>query len=189
MPAPRARTIGARAVRTALALLLAGTLAACGAGSQAGPDARTDDPEGPTASPPALKGSGPPLAWAESGTAPDQRVWLAFSSYCWDQVCADYVAPSNRDDIPVLRATFGSQVVFHLGFEPTSIGLQIADGRESLQLTGTGREHSWTADRSALLLLNATDAATEQASYAIRVSLDAPSFPPEAPDRSQETPE
>lgn len=174
---------GGRAARRLLALSLAGMLAACGAlggpgGGQGG------DPVGPSSSPPALKGNGPPLAWAESGPDPAQRVWMAFSSYCWGHVCADYVQPSDRDDIPVLRATLGSEVVFHLGFEPTSIGLEIPGG-EPLQLTGSGRERTWTADRSALLVLNASDAANEQASYVVQVALGdpEPSSPAEPEER------
>ena len=164
---------GGRAARLLLALSLAGTLAACGNGSRGGPGASGADPAGPSASPPALKGNGPPLAWAESGAGADQRVWMAFSSYCWGQTCADYLSPVDRDDIPVLRADLGSPVVFHLGFEPTSAGLAIPDG-ESLQLTGSGRDRTWTADRSALLVLNATDASNEQGSYVVQVALGDP---------------
>jgi hypothetical protein len=96
---------------------------------------------------------------------------MAYSSYCWGQTCADYVQPSERTDVPLVRAPFDAKVVFHLGFEPTSIGLEIPTGGEVLELEGSGRQRSWTADRSALLLLNATDAGDEQASYLVRVTL------------------
>ena len=160
--------IGTR-LRPLLALSLAWVLSACGSGSPGSPG--RDGVGGPSASPPAVKGSGPPLAWAEAGADPARRVWMAYSSYCWGQTCADYVQPSERTDVPVVTTTLGSKVVFHLGFDPTSIGLQIPTGGESLKLEGRGRERTWTADRSALLVLNATDAADEQASYVVRVTL------------------
>ncbi|HEY8202570.1 MAG TPA: hypothetical protein VII47_14610, partial [Actinomycetota bacterium] len=89
----------------------------------------------------------------------------------WGQTCADYAQPTERADVPVVRSTLGSKMVFHLGFDPTSIGLEIPTGGEALKLAGRGRERTWIVDRSALLVLNATDAADEQASYVVEVTL------------------
>jgi hypothetical protein len=105
---------------------------------------------------------------------------MAYSSYCWGQTCADYAQPTERDDVPLVRATLGSRMVFHLGFDPTSVGLEIPAGREALTLTGSGRDRTWIVDRSALLVLNATDAVDEQASYVVRVTLGTE---PGSPDR------
>jgi hypothetical protein len=165
----------AGALRLVLALSLAccmAALAACGSGP---PDSRAlGRLAEPSGSPPAVKGNGPPLAWAESGPDPAQRVWMAYSSYCWGQTCADYAQPTERTDVPLVRTKLGSKMVFHLGFDPTSIGLQIPAGKEPLELAGTGRTRTWVADRSALLVLNATGAADEQASYVVEVTLGEP---------------
>jgi hypothetical protein len=163
------RSLVGGALRLVLLVSLAcllGAMTACGNGSAKGGVSRRLAE--PSASPPAVKGNGPPLAWVEAGS---DRVWMAYSSYCWGQTCADYDQPTERDDVPVVKATFGSRMVFHLGFDPTSIGLEIPAGRESLKLDGRGTQRSWTVDRSALLVLNATDAADEQASYLVEVTL------------------
>lgn len=161
-----AEVLNGAALRPLVALALAWALSGCGSSSPAPAQGPLG---GPSASPPVVKGNGPPLAWVSSGA---DRAWMAYSSYCWGQVCAEHVQPSERTDVPLVKTTLGSKVVFHLGFDPTSIGLEIPSGREMLELGGSGRQRSWTADRSALLVLNATGAADEQASYLVRVTLE-----------------
>jgi hypothetical protein len=126
---------------------------------------------GPAGDPPKLDIAGPPAAWLSVG---DQKVWLAYSSYCWVKACADYIDPVERDDIPLVRAEIGSKAVFHLGFDPESVDLVIAAGAEPLQIQANGREPTWTVDRTALLVLNAQRAGGGQASYAVDVRFPQP---------------
>jgi hypothetical protein len=62
----------------------------------------------------------PPPAWIE--TARGQR-WLAYSSYCWltptRGLCADYVDPRRRTDLPRFVVERGEIVQIYLGFVPT----------------------------------------------------------------------
>jgi hypothetical protein len=54
--------------------------------------------------PPPKRGDGPPPAWLEKrGT--DR--WLAYSSFCWTTMCADFVAPQLRTDLPRIRLARG----------------------------------------------------------------------------------
>jgi hypothetical protein len=76
------------------------------------------------------RGSRPPPAWLEK---PGTDRWLAYSSYCWTSggtgMCADFIAPQLRTDLPRIRVTRGTSVRFHLGFRPTSLTLARIGGR------------------------------------------------------------
>lgn len=72
--------------------------------------------------PPALehpKGA-PPPAWIETSRA---ERWLAYSSYCWTTptrgLCADYIDPFRRTDLPRFGVDKGEVVRIHLDFVPT----------------------------------------------------------------------
>lgn len=69
--------------------------------------------------PPAVQGTtGPPPAWLET---PTRSLWLAFSSFCWNTVCADYMPPQSRTDLPLLSLRRGANVRLHLAFKPTEV--------------------------------------------------------------------
>jgi hypothetical protein len=179
-------------VKTLAALVVASVaLAGCGADQQpaaepAPPPAAVDecppgDPGGtadacptgggPDDPPPTLGMAGPPPAWAET---PDGPRWLAFSTYCWENVCADYVAPRCGDaripDVPVER---GEEIRFHLEFDAQNVSLTLVDqGRTVTGLTAPSpRVWTWAADADGAVTLHTTAAQGQDASYAACVRL------------------
>ncbi len=95
--------------------LAAGVLAASVLLAQASPASAWPPPPAPEHS----KGS-PPPAWIETSRA---ERWLAYSSYCWTTptrgLCADYIDPFRRTDLPRFGVGKGEVVRVHLGFLPT----------------------------------------------------------------------
>jgi hypothetical protein len=117
--------------------------------------------------PPPKQGGGPPPAWLEKqGT--DR--WLAYSTYCWTTggvgMCADFIPPQMRPDLPRIRIPRGTTARFHLGFRPTSLVLQRIGGR-TWRLS-PARAASWKAAGPGVYMLQA-DAAAGDASYAFRI--------------------
>jgi hypothetical protein len=98
----RARLIG-------LALALVSALALATGAAAAPPPPAPEHPRG-----------APPPAWIETSRA---ERWLAYSSYCWTSptrgLCADYVDPFRRTDLPRFGVTKGEVVRIQLGFVPT----------------------------------------------------------------------
>ena len=84
---------------------------------------------------PPQRGGGPPPAWLEK-PGPDR--WLAYSSYCWTVrgagMCADFIAPQMRSDLPRIRVVRGTPVRFHLGFRPIALQLSRVGGRTPWRL-------------------------------------------------------
>ncbi len=80
---------------------------------------------GPSEPPPKVEGPAPdppPPAWVETESG---KHWLAYGSFCWEDGCADYIAPWDRDDVPVLAVPRGEIVRFHLPFEPRELVVEI----------------------------------------------------------------
>jgi hypothetical protein len=113
--------------------------------------------------PPPKRGGGPPPAWLEK---PGTDRWLAYSSFCWTRMCADFVAPQLRTDLPRIRLARGATARFHLGFRPTSLTLARSGGR-SWRLPPT-RVVAWRAAGPGVYLLQAGVVGGD-ASYAFRV--------------------
>jgi hypothetical protein len=117
--------------------------------------------------PPPKRGGGPPPAWLEK---PGTDRWLAYSSYCWTTggtgLCADFIAPQMRTDLPRIRLARGTTVRFHLGFRPTSLQLWRIGGR-SWRLSST-RIAAWQAGGPGVYLLQAAVVGGD-ASYAFRI--------------------
>lgn len=92
---------------------------------------------------PPQRGGGPPPAWLEK-PGPDR--WLAYSSYCWTirgaGMCADFIAPQMRSDLPRIRVVRGTPVRFHLGFRPIALQLSRVGGRTQWRLA-PARASSW----------------------------------------------
>lgn len=129
---------------------------------------------GPPGAPPEAGDGGPPPAWLSSG---DVKAWLAFSSYCWEGVCADYARPTERDDLPFVYVTPGEKVEFHLGFDADQARLAIAAGEQPMPLEGSGRLWVWTADRTAVFVLHTDAGQGRQADYAVTISTADPPSP------------
>jgi hypothetical protein len=141
------------------ALVLA--LAACGGG-----EARPASPGGPSGAPPERPGEGPPPAWVETEAG---SVWLAYSTYCWGSVCADFVAPScvGEQAAPRVELRRGETVRFHLGFEPAEVALTFfpEGGEPDGVALDASRAPAWRADRAEAFSLFAR-ADGRDASYA-----------------------
>ena len=72
---------------------------------------------------PPVRGGGPPPAWVESEAG---SFWLAYSTYCWDRLCADYVLPRcGETRVPVVRVGVGETLRFQLGFEASEVVLNV----------------------------------------------------------------
>jgi hypothetical protein len=114
--------------------------------------------------PPPKRGSGPPPAWLEK---PGIDRWLAYSTFCWTTMCADYVAPQLRTDLPRIQLARATTVRFHLGFRPSSLTLARIGGR-SWRLSTTAVA-AWRAAGPGVYLLQAGVRGGGDASYAFRV--------------------
>jgi hypothetical protein len=123
------------------------------------PLARARPPE-----PPPKRGGGPPPAWLEK---PGTDRWLAYSTFCWTTMCADYVAPQLRTDLPRIRLARATSVRFHLGFRPSSLTLARIGGRSWL-LSPTAVA-TWRAAGHGVYLLQAGARGGGDASYAFRL--------------------
>ena len=72
--------------------------------------------------------SGPPPAWIESSR---QTTWLAYSGYCWKTVCADYLPPASRPDLPTFAIVRGAAIRLHFGFQPSKVTITALGARTS----------------------------------------------------------
>ena len=156
-------------------ILAALALTATGCGSeQETSDAPADDaalpakPEGP---PPKLDVAAPPPAWVETES---DAVWLAYSTYCWKTVCADYVdLRCGAANIPTIRVKPGEKVRFHLGFSPRSLGLTLYGPQSESTDVGPAtaplraeRTVEWQVHRDGAVALGATARKGGDARYA-----------------------
>jgi hypothetical protein len=114
--------------------------------------------------PPPKQGSGPPPAWLEK---PGTDRWLAYSSYCWTTMCADFLPPNSRPDLPRIAVAPGTLVRFHLGFRPTSLQLERFGGGRTWRLART-RVSAWKVAAHGIYVLDA-HAAAGSASYVFRI--------------------
>jgi hypothetical protein len=76
----------------------------------------------PAADPPDAGSAAPPAAWVD---APAGDRWLGYSTYCWTTMCADYINPEMRTDLPKIAVKRGQVVRFELGFAPKTLSLQV----------------------------------------------------------------
>ncbi len=163
-------------MRFFLALALVVVAVGCGSTPEP-PDARepgTGEPgtiEGPPSwpdgPPPKLDVDGPPPAWIETRAG---SFWLAYSTYCWKTVCADYIAPTCTEPmIPELVVTRDEKVTLHLRFDPKEAGLRrFHDGAVTGQETKLEpvREPVWVVGRAGPFAVHATSGEGQDASYA-----------------------
>jgi hypothetical protein len=126
-------------------------------------------PGPPAAPPPRVQGtSGPPPAWLETRT---RSLWLAFSSFCWRTVCADYLPPQSRTDLPVLRIRRGTLVRFHFAFAPTQLKVTTFVGTTSKrQPLAPARTVQWRPRQAGVVSFD-TRGALGSASYVVRLRL------------------
>lgn len=64
--------------------------------------------------------TGPPPAWAATAS---RSTWLAYSGYCWKTVCADYLPPASRPDLPTITIVRGASIRVHFGFRPSKVSV------------------------------------------------------------------
>lgn len=164
-------------MRLAAACLLALSLAACGGDDPppaddaapppaAEPEGETPpeteaapetDPGAPAEEPPVTEEGGPPPAWIE---VPSGSQWMAYGSYCWDDVCFDVLQASCDDDaVPRLEVRPGDRVRFHLGFVPEQADLTVggSENRPEVVELEPARVLEWEAgDRDGHLWLMLT---------------------------------
>jgi hypothetical protein len=107
-------------------------------------------------------GDSPPPAWIH--TAHGDR-WLAYSTYCWKTVCADYIHPAQRDDLPRIVVGRREVVRFHFGFRPSGLMLEV--GGKSYDLVDA-KAVSWRVRRGGVLTLSMGGSGGD-ASYAARL--------------------
>jgi hypothetical protein len=115
--------------------------------------------------PPPKQGGGPPPAWLEK---PGIDRWLAYSSFCWRTMCADFIPPQMRTDLPRIRLTRGTTVRFHLGFRPSSLQLERI-GRQLPWRLAAARISPWTVVGPGIYVLNANGPAGS-AGFAFRIA-------------------
>ena len=126
-------------------------LAGCG-----GREAADPEPGPPGGAPEQPRGA-PPPAWIET---PEGAFWLAQSTYCWTNVCADYVAPSC-EEAPEIPARVGEPVRVHLGFAARSATLTYFPGGAAQPL----EELEWIVESGGAFAVSAR-AGRGDASYA-----------------------
>jgi hypothetical protein len=158
-------------MKALLLVVAALTLAGCGAERPAAPakDAgpRLPPRSGPAERPPRLE-NGPPPAWIETERG---AYWLSFSSYCWEAqrtaLCADFIAPADRHDLPSMRVRRGEVVRFHLAFRPAEVSLQFFSkgGSPAGFSLEPRRVMSWTVERGGPMSLLARAPKAGDASY------------------------
>lgn len=117
----------------------------------------------PPGSPPKM-GGGPPPAWLE---LPGTDRWLAYSSFCWRTLCADFLPPQMRTDLPRVKVAPGKLVRFHLGFRPSSLSLQRV-GTPRVWKLASARVSSWKVAFRGVYVLNARQPGGS-AGYAFRI--------------------
>jgi hypothetical protein len=109
--------------RRTSALLLAVALFAAGLAALAGA-ARADARPAPPA--PDRPEIAPPPAWIETA---EGDFWLAYSSYCWTTrtggICADYIDPRLRKDLPRLVVHRGEHVRIFVAVVPDEVSVAI----------------------------------------------------------------
>jgi hypothetical protein len=125
-------------------------------------------PGRPASKPPKLQQPGPPPAWIETHTT---SRWLAYSSYCWTTVCADFLPPQSRPDLPLVRVTRGTGVRIHFAFVPRDARVTLLTARGGKRFAlGKVRIAEWTPTAAGVAVIE-THAAGGSASYAARISL------------------
>jgi hypothetical protein len=117
----------------------------------------------PPGSPPKM-GGGPPPAWLE---LPGTDRWLAYSSFCWKTLCADFLPPQMRTDLPRVKVAPGKLVRFHLGFRPSSLSLQRIGAQRTWKLAAA-RVSSWKVAARGVYVLDAGGPGGS-AGYAFRI--------------------
>jgi len=93
---------------------------------------------------------------------------LAQSSYCWQNTCADFIAPRCGDGrTPSVRLRRGAIVRFRLGFAAKEVALTIGDPRRARPFRLSPRPPiRWKVTRGGVALLFARPASGGDSSYA-----------------------
>ncbi len=95
--------------------------------------------------------TGPPPAWAE---APSKSTWLAYSGYCWKTVCADYLPPASRPDLPTIAIARGTIVRLHFAFRPSKITLTSLGATTSQKNLTPAQVVTWKPSAAAVFTLS-----------------------------------
>ncbi len=121
----------------------------------------------PTADPPDAGSEAPPAAWVDT---PAGDRWLGYSTYCWTTMCADYINPEMRKDLPKIVVKRGQVVRFELGFAPKTLSLQV--GTRTYQLKPKQSAAWRVKGKGGVLVLFAT-AEGGDASYVAKLRVKA----------------
>ena len=112
--------------------------------------------------------AGPPPAWLETHT---RSAWLAFSSYCWKQTCADYLPPQSRTDLPLVRVRRGARVRIHFAFAPSQVHATTFSGMTFTHVAlKPARVVNWRPTRAGVVSFDVR-AGAGSTSYLVRVLL------------------
>lgn len=109
--------------------------------------------------------SGPPPAWAETASA---SKWLAYAGYCWRTVCADYLPPASRPDLPAIRIARGARLRLHFGFRPTTLVVTTLASTTSRQTVTPAQVVIWRPKRQGAATLSLKGAGGS-VTYAVRI--------------------
>ena len=108
----------------------------------------------------------PPPAWIQTASGSQ---WMDYGTYCWDETCALYVAPSERDDLPVVEVRPGEEVTFHLGFDPAGVELSFDPKNPSRIRLRRQRDVTWRVTRGGDLSLSTRSDPHGDAMYHVRL--------------------
>lgn len=95
--------------------------------------------------------SGPPPAWAETSSRSN---WLAYSGYCWKTVCADYLPPASRPDLPTLGIVRGASIRIHFGFRPSRTSVTTLGATTSTRSVPPAQVVTWRPTAEGVFTLS-----------------------------------
>src|SRR6266540_4117233 len=120
-------------------------------------------PAKPPGPPPHVSGATtapPPACYAAGG----RDGWLAYGSYCWSSAgaanCVDFIPPTKRSGLPLVRVARGSLIGLHVRFVPNSLHgtLFLPGGGTRTTSLRAARDSSWRVSGFGILSLEAKGA-------------------------------
>lgn len=109
--------------------------------------------------------TGPPPAWAET---PSTSSWLAYSAYCWKTVCAEYLPPASRPNLPTIRIARGTTVRAHFAFQPSKLSITTLGATTSTRSLAPARVARWRPTAAGVTTLSLKNSAGS-VGYVVRV--------------------